>query len=413
MSKSTWSCVEPCFRPQLIIEQLREGYWLECPDVNRDAKPDLVGYGLGMGEIYWYRNPDWSRFLIANKVKEPVGMDYADITGNGHPDVVICYQLYGEKGTIVDPDPEGGKIDWLENPGNPNNGTHRWERRYIGRTVGMHRLRVGHFTQKKHWEVVGMPIVAVEGVHAVLPVVLFTQPDDLYSAKEWPCTTIDYSSFRFVHGLEKKAGLIPGSDLESLLLAGEEGVTWLYYDEPGQQWRKVPIGIGELTQFERTGFKGSGDVSVGRIGDDPFAYVVAVEPFHGNTVSVYCKDGDGHPGEVHWRRVVLDVYGNPDEKGEGTAHHVVCADFDQDGDDEFLVALRGPEPWQGVFYYKAIDARKAIFTKWRVSSESAARIAVADFTGNGTLDFATIGYSVEHYYQAKEPKIMLFQNDMP
>lgn len=135
MSKSTWSGIEPCFLAQLIIEQLREGYWLECPDVNRDAKPDLVGYGLGMGEIYWYRNPDWSRFLIANKVKEPVGMDYADITGNGHPDVVICYQLYGEKGTIVDPDPEGGKIDWLENPGNPNNGTHRWERRYVGRTV--------------------------------------------------------------------------------------------------------------------------------------------------------------------------------------------------------------------------------------------------------------------------------------
>jgi hypothetical protein len=250
----------------------------------------------------------------------------------------------------------------------------------------MHRLRVGHFMQKKHWEVVGMPIVAVEGVHAVLPVVLFTQPDDLYSAKEWSCTTIDYSSFRFVHGLEKKAGLIPGSDLESLLLAGEEGVTWLYYDEPCQQWRKVPIGIGELTQFERTGFKGSGDVSVGRIGDDPFAYVVAVEPFHGNTVSVYCKDGDGHPGEVHWRRVVLDVYGDPNEKGEGTAHHVVCADFDQDARTSSWSPCAS-EPWQGVFYYKAIDARKAIFTKWRVSSESAARIAVADFTGNGKPRF--------------------------
>jgi Aldos-2-ulose dehydratase, beta-propeller domain len=101
-------------------------------------------------EIYCYCNPDWSRFLLANKVKDPVGMDYADITGNGLPDVVICYELYGEKGTIVDPEPEDGKIDWLENPGNANNVTHRWERRYIGRTVGMHRLRVGHFIRIRH-----------------------------------------------------------------------------------------------------------------------------------------------------------------------------------------------------------------------------------------------------------------------
>jgi hypothetical protein len=43
----------------------------------------MVGYGLGMGRSHQYRNPDWSRFLITNKVKEPVGMDYADITGNG------------------------------------------------------------------------------------------------------------------------------------------------------------------------------------------------------------------------------------------------------------------------------------------------------------------------------------------
>lgn len=60
--------------------------------------------------------------------------------------------------------------------------------------------------------------------------------------------------------------------------------------------------------------------------------------------------------------------------------------------------MRGPLPWQGVFYYKALDIKKGVFAKWRVSSESAARIAVADFTGSGRLDFATIGYSVAGYY---------------
>ena len=55
---------------------------------------------------------------------------------------------------------------------------------------------------------------------------------------------------------------------------------------------------------------------------------------------------------------MLDVFGDVNERGEGPAHHVVAADFDGDGDDEFLVALRGPMPLQGVFYYKAVDVRR-------------------------------------------------------
>lgn len=64
-----------------------------------------------------------------------------------------------------------------------------------------------------------------------------------------------------------------------------------------------------------------------------------------------------------------------------------------------MVALRGPSPWKGVYYYKILDLDKKIINKWKISEDSAARIAVADFNGDGRLDFATIGYSVAGYYE--------------
>jgi hypothetical protein len=398
----------PVFSTETVTDQLRDGYWLEAPDVDGDGSPDLFGYGLRLGEIYWYQNrADWPRRLVADGFRMPVGADYADITGDGSPDIVVCYELYGPIGTIHDPDPAGGKIDWLENPGSPDKDESRWKRHYIGRATGMHRLRVGHFTRTDRLEVIGVPIVAEADVHGVLPLVLFTQPEDPRAAEEWPMTVIDDKSFRMIHGAEKKSGLVPGSGLDSLLLASDEGVTWLHYDQAAGRWIFRHVGDGERTQFERTGFRGSGDLAVGRLGDDPVAYFAAVEPFHGNTVAVYVKDGAAEDG---YRRVLLDVFGDPNENGEGPGHQVVCADFDGDGDDEFLVALRGPWPWQGVMYYKAIDAARGQFARWRVADESVARIAVADFAGDGRLDFATIAYSVQNYYVAKDARITLHRN---
>lgn len=397
----------PLFDSSTVTDFLRDGYWLEAPDLTGDGSPDLVGYGLKVGEIYWYENPTWRKRLLVDRVKEPVGMDFGDITGDGRDDLVVCYQLYGPGGTIHHADPEGGKIDWLENPGPEALAAGaRWTRHYIGRATGMHRLRVGHFTRTDRLQVLGFPIVAVESVHAVLPVVLFTAPDDPASGA-WPMEVVSDSDFRMIHGVARKIGLVPGSELDSVLMASDEGITWLWWDESAQEWRWEHLGDGEDSQFEQTTFKGSGDVDGGRVGIDPLAYVAAVEPFHGNKVAVYVKDPE-QPG--NWRRYLLDTYGDPNENGEGPGHSVMCRDFDGDGDDEFLVGLRGPAPWQGVVYYKALDLARGLFLKWHVAEESTARIVAADFDGTGTIDFATISYSVEHYFVAPRAEITLHRN---
>lgn len=406
----------PSFEPEIVAEHLRSAYWVEALDVDLDGRTDLIGYGMSLAEIYLYRNigaeaaTGWTKHLLADGIRMPVGMDSADITGNGFPDLVVCYDLYGNSGTFRDPAPDGGKIDWLENPGRTDEPLDRWRRHYVGHMPAMHRLRIGHFTQTERLEIVGFPIVSSHDMHGVIKVALFSQPDDVIAAECWPMQVIDDSYFRFVHGVEKKANLIPGSALDSLLIASDEGVTWLYYDEVSQTWIKTAIGDGEFGQVGQSKFKGSGDADVGRVGNDSFAYVAAIEPFHGNTVAVYVKSDETCDGPTQWRRHLLDIYSDPNAAGESPGHCVICADFDGDGEDEFLVGLRGPEPWQGVMYYKAIDLQKGIFTKWRIGSESVARIALGDFGGEGGRDFAIIGYSIQNYFEAANPKIVVYRN---
>ncbi len=406
------SLISPHFERQLVIDKLGDGYWIEALKATDDGRADIVGYGLGLGEVTLYKNPTWKKTLLA-KYDGPVGMHQGDIDGDGKTDIVICYQ-YGQ--TMVLCDPEGGKIEWLQNPGNLGG---EWKRRYIGRATAMHRLKVGHFTQEKQLEVLALPIVGQPNdVHSPVPVKLFTQPDDLLNAAQWHEHLIDQGSYHVVHEASIKKfnkifGIKPESNLDSALIASEEGITWLYFDSDDRQWHRQAVGSGEISQAPQTGFKGSGNVDMGKVGDDMCAYIAAIEPFHGNTVAVYCKDTQSPPDpgwNWKWRRFVLDVYDNPNALGEGPGHCVVCADFDGDGDDEFLVSLRGPMPWQGVFYYKAVDVQNGVFVKWRVADDSVARITVADFDVDGRLDFATIGYSVAGYYQTDNPLIAVFYN---
>jgi hypothetical protein len=410
--------LSPVFDSEIVTEHLRSAYWVEALDIDSDGRTDLIGYGMSLPEIYLYRNTldgvgtRWVRNLVVDGIKMPVGMDSADITGNGYPDLVVCYDLYGESGTFRDPSPEGGKIDWLENPGASGSqmSTDRWRRRYVGNMPAMHRLRIGHFTQTERLEIIGFPIVSPADTYGVVNVVMFSQPDDVTTADRWPMTVIDDSYFRFVHGVERKTNLITGSQLDSLLVSSDEGITWLHFDESCKTWIRTLVGEGEAGQIDQTRFKGSGDADVGCVDGDAFAYVAAIEPFHGNTVAVYVKcDGMG-PSQPKWQRHLLDIYGDPNAVGESPGHCVICADFDGDGNDEFLVGLRGPEPWQGVMYYKPIDLKNGIFTKWQIGFESVARIALGDFGGEGGRDFATIGYSIANYFQATNPKILVYRN---
>ncbi|BDD04690.1 FG-GAP and VCBS repeat-containing protein [Aureibacter tunicatorum] len=400
----------PFFEKVTLADHQKDGYWIEAIDINGNGKLDIVTSGLAEGEVVWYENPTWKKHTIA-KFPLPVAIDYGDINGNGRNDIVISHN-YGN--CMFWCRPEDGKISWLENPGDFSDPEKLWNKHFISDLMAAHRLQLGHFTQNEKLELLALPVVGCrpfgEGVHEPVSVTLFDRPDDVQNAPEWKGRLINNSDFRIIHGVVRnKFGGYSGSQNESVLLASEEGISWFFFDEKEKDWKIIPFGEGDQSG-QAPGFKGCGNVAYGKVGDDPYAYIATIDPFHGNMVTVYTRESGSDLTDKPWKRHILDIFGEFDPEKQGPGHHVVTGDFDGDGDDEFLVALRGPMPYQGVYYYKAIDVEKGLFERWRVSTSSAARITVGDFNGDGRLDFATTGYYTPGYYLCDNSQVNIFHN---
>ena len=281
--------------------------------------------------------------------------------------------------------------------------------------MATHRLRLGHFGGTGcNWPRCRLSALGRGGgVDRPVRAMLYDVPADPTVSGGWSGTPLDTEHFRIVHGVV--AGRFPGTpypELDSFLIASAEGLSWLGRADP-DGWQLHRIGEGVAPQVSREfpafRFQGSGNLALGRVGGRSHALILAVEPFHGSTIAVYLRP----PGELTfgqpWQRREIEVYPPPDAEHDAVAHHVVVADFDGDGDDEFLVAVRGPAPTQGVYYYK-FDADGRVLLREQVATGSTARIAVADFNGDGRLDFVTTSYDTVGYYEVDDPRIELHTN---
>jgi hypothetical protein len=404
--------LKPSFTTTVVDPAPRDGYWVQAVDIDGDGRMDLVASGLTRGEVVWYHNPDWTRRVISTMDK-PVALDVADLTGDGRPDLVICHD-YGN--CMFDCGPSDGRISWLRNP-TRTDADGLWEHRPIAELVATHRVRLGRFSSAERLQVAALPVVGAgtgaDSLTAPVRAMVFDQPTDPLSEDGWTGTELDTNHFRVVHGVVvDRFPDTPDPEHDAFLLASAEGVSWLGTDEDGH-WQSRTIGTGVAPQpsreFPAYRFQGSGNLAVGRVDGVPHALIVAVEPFHGNTVAVYIRPPGLLTFDRPWERREVEVFPAPDGDHDAVAHHVAAADFDGDGDDEFLVAVRGPAPTQGVYYYK-FDASGRLLLREQVSTGSVARIAVADFHGAGRLDFVTTAYDTVGYYEIDDPRIELHTN---
>jgi hypothetical protein len=126
---------------------------------------------------------------------------------------------------------------------------------------------------------------------------------------------------------------------------------------------------------------GSSDVTVGRLGKQRF--MAAIEPWHGNQVSVYTEQGG------KWTRRVIDT-------SLTDGHTIQSADFDGDGNDEIVAGFRGAP--HSVYLYRVSGG------EWTRSvlddgGMGAAACTVADLNGDGRPDIACIDGTRLKWYE--------------
>ncbi|KAF8600871.1 hypothetical protein BDV93DRAFT_558972 [Ceratobasidium sp. AG-I] len=427
-----------------VKTKLDDGYWIEAfpfrtpstlpedPDRPKtDAElegprgPELIAYGLGVtgkkSQVKMYLNPlhemknqiappnEWEHTVV-KEFDFPVAVTYGRLRskpGVDLNDIIICHD-YGASMDNLNMD--GGIVSWLKNPGDRKQGN--WAIHEIGRFPSMHRLKTGYFTQNKHIEILALPIMTKsKDRETPAPVIIYKQADwdtNDGSPTQWTTHKVLPDTFRLIHDVQ----VIHSTDggLDKALVAGREGISMMWMDEKTEVWQHSNVGTG-IPQSRRpfaNPYWGSGSVATARVGNDSVGYIASCEAFHGNLVSIYVKPRGTRPDNIvtgeHWRRFVIDDFGPlKEEEFTGTIHHVQCADLDGSGVDSIIVACMGYPQNQGTYVYKPIDLERGLFSRFKISDGSAGRIAVADYRCSGTLDVATITYSVPGYHEIKDP----------
>ncbi|VDB88530.1 unnamed protein product [Peniophora sp. CBMAI 1063] len=420
----------------LVAGPLPDGYWVQAfpfSTTTNSDRPDIIAYGLGFKDapstVRLFTNPlndsrpsGWKVSEIAS-LDFPVGMTFADLTGDGFNDVIICDRYGPSMDDLWSADTQnGGRVQWLRNPGK-RAGQPFWQANKIGNSTGMHRLQAGHFTTTDVVQVMGLPIISQtlkqDPAHQVpAPVIIFTPhygEDRSKGPSSWNHSVAFPSQFRMIHDVK----LLPRSNgnLDMVVVSGQEGIVLLWFDLATSRWQFNVIGEGipkpsGYPEFHE--FFGCGSVDICRVGNDDVGYIATVEAFHGHIVAVYVKSPGAPKGpsslknRKYWTRHIIDDFGPLDKKTlTGPLHHVAKITAADSDSEAFAVACMGvpsgDRSRQGVYLYRPVDLVKSTFEKVKVTGESAGRLAVAGYSTAGRMDIASLSYYVPGYFTGPDP----------
>jgi len=277
----------PSFKEQTIDPAIEIGYGLAVADVNGDARTDILL--ADKNHIVWYENPTWKKHIIAEKLteKDHVCIAARDINGDGKCEIAVGAEWNPGDTT------GSGAVFYLIPPADR---TQRWEPVKLTHEPTTHRMKWVR-NRAGRYDLVVVPLHGrgndKNGEGAGVKVLAYHMPED--PRQEWR-TTLVQGSMHKTHNLDIIPA--PGTEAESLLLCGREGVVRL--DPTDNGWREQWIAQHPK---DDPALQGAGEVRYGAFsGGQP--YVVTIEPMHGENLVLYTPPADG-PKNGTWQRRVI------------------------------------------------------------------------------------------------------------
>jgi hypothetical protein len=343
------------FTAHTIASDLKGGYQVVVADLNHDGKPDLIALGSGMSELVWYENPTWERHVLAGGFSRLINCVVAG------DDIVVASEFSNQAAQSP------GVVSVLHREGD------KWTVREIDRLPTSHRLRLADIDGSGKPVVISAPLTAAT---ASGPDYRGQTPLVYYKPGEWKRRMISEENTGIVHCIYIVDW--DGSGRESILTASFTGIHRFQMGKDGR-WTRTEIAKGDPAAWPKGG---SSDVAVGDLGG---RFLAAIEPWHGNQVAVYRKQGDS------WARQVIDT-------SLVDGHTILTADFDGDGRDQIVAGFRGQG--KSVYIYTA-DASGQKWTKRALDDGGmgAAACVAADLNGDERPDIACIDATRLKWYE--------------
>jgi FG-GAP-like repeat len=344
-----------------IATGLRGGYQVIVADVNGDGKPDLIALASNLPELVWFENPTWTRHVLAGGFTGLINVAAADLDGDGIPEIAVA------SGFSTRPDQSPGIVALLTHGADVRQ---PWTSREIDRVPSSHRLRWYVDESGQRW-LINAPLAAAT---AQPPNYDGATPIYAYRAPDWKREALPSDERGVVHAVEPMRGL----DCTSCLLsAGFAGVH--RYERSNGAWTHAAVVAGDSAPVPKGG---SSDVAMGRVialgRGTQYAFLAAIEPWHGNQLAVYHRDPTG----TRYARTVIDTT-------IVDGHTLVTADLDGDGTDEIIVGQRGGT--HSVWIYQQTSTGGWSRSTLDEGGMAAAGCAAADLNGDGRTDIACIG----------------------
>ena len=352
----------PKFRHVTIDAQVKIGYGTAIADMNGDKKPDIIL--CDARNIAWYENPSWKKHIIVENLtpRDHVCIAVRDIDGDGKAEIAAGAQWNpGETSDTA----KSGAVFYLIPPADR---TQKWTPVQLKHEPTTHRMR-WFATPTGKFDLVVLPLHGRgnkggkgDGVRTLA----YHKPSD--AEAKWSTTVIDdrmHTSHNFeVAQWDKDAA-------NEMLLGGLEGVFLLNPAIRGG-WTRQQISnnpTGEVRQ------------GAGARGEK---FIAAIEPMHGNQLSIYTAA----KGKKLWDRNVID-----DSLDQG--HALATGDFLGTGSDQIVVGWRGTRRTGKVgvkLFYPTNEQR----TEWKSllidDNEMATEdIRVADLNADGKIDIVAAG----------------------